>query len=118
MIVDNRKFDWEKFAVALETKFNGSLLNVGIEELVSYMKEYIETEPVENLTKSRYSEKIPDARNHSGVFAAVDWDGALDNGSIMDDDGIGYWAKDGLMSYDCAFRTPKLDATHVVWFNK
>lgn len=34
------------------------------------------------------------------------------------DDGIGYWVKDGLISHGNIFSTPRLDATHIVWYNK
>jgi hypothetical protein len=40
------------------------------------------------------------------------------DGCICDDDGFGYWVKDGLKSFDDVFSTEQLDATHVVWYNK
>lgn len=33
-------------------------------------------------------------------------------------DGYGHWVKDGLESNDDIFTTPRLDATHIVWYNK
>ncbi len=33
-------------------------------------------------------------------------------------DGSGYWVKDGKKSRDEIFSTPRLDATHIVWYNK
>lgn len=33
-------------------------------------------------------------------------------------DGSGYWMKDGKKSVDDVYATPRLDATHVIWYNK
>jgi len=33
-------------------------------------------------------------------------------------DGHGYWVKDNKQSNDEIFSTPRLDATHIIWFNK
>lgn len=33
-------------------------------------------------------------------------------------DGHGYWVKDNKQSSDEIFSTPRLDATHIIWFNK
>jgi hypothetical protein len=39
-------------------------------------------------------------------------------GSIMDDDGFGYWVKDGKKCQYDVFSSVQEDATHVVWYNK
>jgi hypothetical protein len=46
------------------------------------------------------------------------WKEVVKEGSIVNYDGFGYWVKDGFKSRDEVFSTPKLDATHVVWYNK
>jgi hypothetical protein len=43
---------------------------------------------------------------------------AVDEGYITDDDGIGHWVKDGFESRDDVFNSLPLDATHVMWYNK
>ena len=42
----------------------------------------------------------------------------VENGSIMDEDGCGYWVKDGKRSNSDVFSTDQEDATHVIWYNK
>ena len=37
---------------------------------------------------------------------------------FSNNDGSGYWVKDGKKSNDEIFSTPRLDATHVIWYNK
>ena len=37
---------------------------------------------------------------------------------FSNDDGSGYWVKEGKQSSDEIFSTPRLDATHIIWFNK
>ncbi len=51
------------------------------------------------------------------VINLEDWNAAVDNGSIRNEDGTGYWVKNKLSSDSEVFSTPPLDATHVIWFN-
>lgn len=67
---------------------------------------------------------IPETRKYTTKIKSKDlihvdvFNEMLDDGSIMDDDGIGYWCKEDYSSSDDVFRTEQLDATHVVWYNK
>jgi hypothetical protein len=42
----------------------------------------------------------------------------VEEGTITDEDGQGYWTKGALSSRDDVFDTPQEDADGVVWFNK
>jgi len=79
------------------------------------IQEYENQMNISNTKKSRYTEKLS-KRNH--IYTIVSWNDALNDGCICDDDGFGYWVKDGLKSFDDVFSTEQLDATHVVWYNK
>jgi hypothetical protein len=63
----------------------------------------------------RYDGEI-DVEDH--VMTADDWEQEVEYGSFINEDGSGYWVKNGKRSHDEVFGTPRLDATHVVWFNK
>jgi len=52
------------------------------------------------------------------VYTIEEWNETIKEGSIMNEDGCGYWMKDNLISNDEVFNTKQLDATHVVWYNK
>jgi len=52
------------------------------------------------------------------IYTIEDWNECVEEGFLMDDDGSGYWMKDNLISNDEVFGTERLDATHVVWYNK
>lgn len=52
------------------------------------------------------------------IYTVEEWEQAIKEGAFCNYDGNGYWVKDGLESRDEVFSTPKLDATHVVWYNK
>lgn len=52
------------------------------------------------------------------VYDLADWEEAKEDGGIMDDDGIGFWVKNGKRSSCGVFSTEQKDATHVIWFNK
>jgi hypothetical protein len=47
-----------------------------------------------------------------------EWNRAINDGYINDDDGSGYWVKDDMSCDDGVFSSTQEDATHVVWFNK
>lgn len=122
--------NWDKFAEALKDKFaqemvdekdgqedpyNWFLEDVTVSDIVDFVKNYFTT-PVE-LPKNRYTEKIPKSEYRFLKTVEV-WEDYEDNGGIVDEDGFGYWVKDGYASRDDVFSTPKLDATHVIWHNK
>jgi hypothetical protein len=65
----------------------------------------------------RYTKKL-DKDWDGDIYTIEEWNKVVDTGWITDDDGSGYWVKDGLKSRDEVFSTPQLDATHVVWYNK
>ena len=65
----------------------------------------------------RYTKKL-DKDLDDDIYTIEEWESAVNDGWITDDDGSGYWVKDGLKSRDEVFSTPQLDATHVVWYNK
>ena len=65
----------------------------------------------------RYTKKL-DKVWDDHIYTIEEWNKTVKDDSICDDDGNGYWAKDGLKSNDEVFSTPQLDATHVVWYNK
>lgn len=65
----------------------------------------------------RYTKKL-DKDWDDDIYTIEEWDKAVDDGWITNDDGSGYWVKNGLKSRDEVFSTPQLDATHVVWYNK
>jgi ribose-phosphate pyrophosphokinase len=67
--------------------------------------------------KSRYVEPI-DSRWDDDIYTIEQWNKVLSDGWIHNDDGSGYWVKDGMKSSDEVFSTGQLDATHVVWYNK
>ncbi len=64
-----------------------------------------------------YNEKIePDPDND--IYTVEEWEKEVSNGWFVTYDGSGYWVKNNCKSDDEVFSTPKLDATHVIWFNK
>jgi hypothetical protein len=75
--------------------------------------EYEEMEVEED--KRSYNREIPD---YADVMTLADWEEAVERGSFIPDDGIGYWCKDGKESRDEVFETDAEDATHVAWYNK
>ncbi len=52
------------------------------------------------------------------LFSIEEWNDSLDCGYITDNDGVGYWVKDGKKSHDEPFTSEQEDATHVAWYNK
>lgn len=62
-----------------------------------------------------YTEEIPD---YGDLFDLAQFNEMRESGMITEDDGQGYWARDGKMSDDEVFSSSVDDATHVVWFNK
>lgn len=78
--------------------------------------EYDELGPDPNEEEVRkYGRDIPD---YAHVMTVTEWDQAVENGSFIPDDGIGFWCKDGKESHDQVFYTDCEDATHVAWYNK
>lgn len=61
-----------------------------------------------------YSTKV----SNRDLIHVDQWETLLDEGMIIDEDGFGYWVKDGFSSKDDPFKTEQLDATHVAWYNK
>jgi hypothetical protein len=71
-----------------------------------------------NKDQRKYTEKLPD---YGDLFTVEEWNEDVLNGSFVSSDGNGWWVKNGLMCHDWndeVFRSPQLDATHVMWFNK
>lgn len=64
------------------------------------------------------------AYNHIMRKRRADWytlsqfEQAVEYGSITDEDGFGYWTKEGKYSEDDVFDTEPEDADGVIWFNK
>jgi hypothetical protein len=52
------------------------------------------------------------------VYTIAQWNDAVNDGMIGNEDGSGYWMKDGKHCRDEVFNSNQLDATHVVWYNK
>jgi len=63
-----------------------------------------------------YGEPVP--KSYGDLMTIEDWNDAINEGYIIDSDGIGYWVKDGMRSRDEVFSTAQKDATHVAWYNK
>ena len=56
---------------------------------------------------------------HGRLYDIYNWLETTEEGYIIDDDGHGYWVKNGFMCRgDEVFSTDQEDATHVIWFNK
>ena len=51
------------------------------------------------------------------VFTVAEWLEAK-NVWIGNDDGSGYWMKDGMICNDEVFSSEQEDATHVIWYSK
>lgn len=67
------------------------------------------------MKEREYTEEVYE---FADVFTVGEWESAVDDGYFINDDGSGYWVKDGKSSSDEVFSTPPLDATHVAWYNK
>lgn len=64
----------------------------------------------------QYNEKLVSKKHMMTVDTFLQ---LIEDGTIMDDDGFGYWVKDGSVNKECGvFSSLPLDATHVVWYNK
>lgn len=97
---------------SIEDKIN----NIDISALLKFQLELIQSTriPEWKVSERTYIDKVP-----SKNLIAIDFfNEMIDDGSIMEDDGIGYWCKDGMSSSDDVFSTPRLDATYVAWYNK
>lgn len=62
-----------------------------------------------------YDGEVPD---FADVMTVQEWQEAVEDGWFINDDGSGYWVKDGKESDDMVFADPQLDATHVSWYHK
>jgi len=120
--------DWEKeyinthLAERVKTDCyydNPNLAIEDIEWLLEIIKKLNSEEHVQNIkeTPGRYTEKL-DKDFDDDIYTVEDWEQAVKDGCFCNFDGSGYWVKDALKSNDEVFSTPKLDATHVVWYNK
>ncbi len=63
----------------------------------------------------QYGEEI---EKGTDLYTIEEWNEIVSSGGIINDDGFGYWCKDGKESRDHVFDTPQKDATHVAWYNK
>lgn len=70
-----------------------------------------------NVLERKYERELCNSWDDD-IYTVNEWEEAVLDGEFNSDDGSGYWVKDGLRSDDEVFSTPKLDATHVVWYNK
>jgi hypothetical protein len=84
----------------------------------SLMEQYAEFCKNNSKEKSVRYTKALDIDFDDDIYTIKEWDEAVMGGWICNEDGCGYWVKDGLKSNDEVFSTHKLDATHVVWYNK
>jgi hypothetical protein len=89
-----------------------------LEHVASLMEQYAEFCKNNSKEKSVRYTKVLDVDFDDDIYTIKEWDEAVMGGWICNEDGCGYWVKDGLKSNDEVFSTPKLDATHVVWYNK
>lgn len=65
--------------------------------------------------RREYDRPVP---KYGDLMTIEEWNDAVNDGYIMDDDGSGYWVKDGMTCDDSVFGTDQEDATHVIWYNK
>lgn len=77
----------------------------------------------DNLNQPQTSQREYDTditkQSYGDLYTVDEWKISVENGWIMDDDGSGYWVKDGLECRDCdVFYSEPKDATHVMWYNK
>lgn len=84
------------------------------DEVLDFMKDAA----IEKLDKignqgRKYDRKL-DREWDQDIYTVDNWNVAVEEGFICNDDGSGYWVKDGLRSGDEVFSTHQLDATHVV----
>ena len=82
----------------------------------AFKAHYMKLRGIEPSTDLRLYDKPLEKRDH--LMTVYDWEIAVEDDSIMNEDGSGYWVKDGLRSRSEVFSSPQLDATHVVWYNK
>jgi hypothetical protein len=64
----------------------------------------------------KYNKEI--SKKYGDFMSAEDWESCVDDGLFVNYDGHGYWCKDDKASDGEVFNSPRLDATHVIWFNK
>jgi hypothetical protein len=70
----------------------------------------------QKLKTRQYNVKL-DLNIDEDIYTLEEWEIAKVQG-INNYDGCGYWVKNGMKSNDEVFNTPKLDATHIIWYNK
>ena len=63
-----------------------------------------------------YNRPVP---SYGDLMTIEEFNKAVNERYIMDeDDGSGYWVKDGMSCDDEVFSSTQEDATHVIWYNK
>ena len=106
MIESERLFLQRQWLAKMIQPFN-------IEEL-GILQELI-TEKLTAVYSRRYNTEPPD---YAHIFPIEEWNDAVSCGSFNNDDGCGYWVKDGKECSDEVFGSEAQDATHVAWYNK
>lgn len=87
------------------------------EELYNKFVSDSENNEIDNSETSRYTKKLELCEDDE-IYTVQEWEEAVAEGCFCNFDGYGYWVREGFRSNDEVFLTPKLDATHVIWFNK
>lgn len=84
------------------------------------MEEYLNQFTTLSKFMSRNNEQREYTRPHTGdLMTVAEFEDSIDCGDLIEDDGTGYWVKDGNECINCdVFSTYKEDATHVSWYNK
>lgn len=86
-----------------------------LDELKALLHDYT----VNSTNSTRAYTKDITKQKYGDLYTVDEWKESVENGWIMDDDGSGYWVKDGLECRDCdVFYSEPKDATHVMWYNK
>ncbi len=91
-------------------RLKGESLNSGYLYALSEIENFIL-----NIDKRKYESPLPE---FGDVFTVSEFEDMVKEGLIIDDDGHGYWIKDGKSSRDDVFSSKKEDADGVIWFNK
>jgi len=109
----------ELIASAPRLEYENNLMKEEIKTLQTKLNLLENNTPTANTATptDRYTKKlIP--KNDTDIFTIEEWEEEIQNGNFCNYDGSGYWVKNNLKSNDEVFSTPKLDATHVIWYNK
>lgn len=109
------EFDLTEFSKEINKSYKESLEILKKTIFKEYNVESLGFERIRIDEKRMYSEKIP---AYADVMSLEEWESALNDGFFCSYDGYGFWVKDGMECSDEVFSSPKLDATHVAWYNK